>query len=146
MKYPWRVGELTPTSLRADNTLESPSQCSLSTVTHLNQGTRNYYCAEHKFLFMIFMKERSEENSLKYYLSLICRSSRKITQIIPMWERGNLSLYNLRERRGCMGSSQLGGLTRFPWRSCCCSVAQSYPTLSAIYPKVDMLDPMVILF
>lgn len=95
---------------------------------------------------MIFMKERSEENSLKYYLSLICRSSRKITQIIPMWERGNLSLYNLRERRGCMGSSQLGGLTRFPWRSCCCSVSQSYPTLSAIYPKVDMLDPMVILF
>ena len=76
---------------------------------------------------MIFMKERSEENSRKYYLSLICRSSRKITQIIPMWERGNLSLYNLRERRGCMGSSQLGGLTRFPWRSCCCSVAQSYP-------------------
>ena len=54
MKYPWRVGELT-----ADNIPESPSQCSLSTVTHLNQGTRDSYCAEHKFLFMIFMKERT---------------------------------------------------------------------------------------
>lgn len=58
MKYPWRVGELTPTSLRADNIPESPSQCSLSTATHLNLGTRNSYCAEYKFVFMIFTKER----------------------------------------------------------------------------------------
>ena len=94
---------------------------------------------------MIFMKERLEENSLKYYLSVICRSSRKIIHIVPMREWGNISLYNLREKVGMHGFDSAGGWTSFPWRSCC-SAAQSYPTLSAIYPKVDMLDPMVILF
>ena len=63
---------------------------------------------------MIFMKERSEENSLKYYLSLICRSSRKITQIIPMWERGNLILYNLREKAGMHGFESIGGVNKVP--------------------------------